>query len=98
MVRGPEKTMRQSKNLLRWVVELLVITRDVIIFWVNTTLISKNIHDGNASFVSFIDYLVRRQNGYYLSTLPSKYEGKKQNTNTINYLNLLQGRITKGSH
>ena len=35
------KTMRQSKNLLRWVVELLVITRDVIIFWVNATLISK---------------------------------------------------------
>lgn len=37
----PGKTMRQSKNLLRWVVELLVITRDVIIFWINATLISK---------------------------------------------------------
>jgi hypothetical protein len=59
----------------------------------------QNIHDGNASFVSFIDYLVGRQNGYYyLSTFPSKYEGKKQNTKTIHYLNLLQGRITKGSH
>ena len=58
----------------------------------------QNIPDWNASFVSFIDYLVGRQNGCYLSTLPSKYEGKKQNTNTINYLNLLQGRITKGSH
>ena len=58
----------------------------------------QNIHDGNASFVSFIDYLVGRQNGYYLSTFSSIYEGKKQNTNTINYLNLLQGRITKGSH
>ncbi|HYZ50037.1 MAG TPA: hypothetical protein VE593_04055 [Nitrososphaeraceae archaeon] len=38
-------------------------------------------HDGNASFVSFIDYLVGRKMGIYWPSLPPTYQKKSNETN-----------------
>jgi hypothetical protein len=58
----------------------------------------QNIHDGNGSFVSFIDYLVGRKMGYYLPSLPPTYITKKSvNSSGIDYFSICKEELLKGA-
>jgi hypothetical protein len=53
-----------------------------------------NKHEGNASFVSFVDYLAGRQIGYYWPSMPPMYQKKEGETNkTLDYMNVMKEEL-----
>ncbi|MFL6508342.1 MAG: hypothetical protein ACJ704_10465 [Nitrososphaeraceae archaeon] len=58
----------------------------------------QNIHNGNANFVSFIDYLAGRKSGYYWPGLPPTYQKKNNDTNKkLNYTNIMKEELFRQS-
>lgn len=55
----------------------------------------QNVHGGGAFLVSFVDYLVGRQAGYYLPSIPPTYESKTGHNN-IDYQNIIKEEILRG--
>src|ERR671934_1069896 len=51
----------------------------------------QNIHNGNANFVSYVDYLAGRKSGFYWPGLPPTYQKKNYETNKkkIDYMNIM---------
>jgi hypothetical protein len=52
----------------------------------------QNIHNGNANFVYFVDYLAGRKSGFYWPGLPPTYQKKNYETNNkkkIDYMNVM---------
>jgi hypothetical protein len=52
----------------------------------------QNIHNGNANFVSFVNYLAGRKSGFYWPRLPPTYQKKNYETNNkkkIDYMNVM---------
>jgi len=55
----------------------------------------QNIHSGGAFLVSFIDYLVGRQAGYYPLSFPPTYETKPEQSN-IDYQKIIKEETIRG--
>jgi hypothetical protein len=55
----------------------------------------QNVHSGGAFLVSFVDYLVGRQAGYYLPSFPPTYETKPGH-NSIDYQKIIKEEILRG--
>jgi hypothetical protein len=55
----------------------------------------QNLHSGGAFLVSFIDYVVGRQAGYYLPSFPPTYETKSEH-NDIDYQKIIKEETLKG--
>ena len=55
----------------------------------------QNVHSGGAFLVSFVDYLVGRQAGYYLPSLPPTYETKPNQGNT-DYQKIMKEETFRG--
>jgi hypothetical protein len=55
----------------------------------------QNVHSGGALLVSFVDYLVGRQAGYYLPSFPPTYETKTGQSN-IDYQKIIKEETLKG--
>ena len=53
----------------------------------------QNIHSGNADLVSFVDYLVGRKSGIYWPSLPPTYQKKNNETNKVDYLNIMSEEV-----
>jgi hypothetical protein len=53
----------------------------------------QHIHSGNANFVSFIDYLAGRRTGIYWPVLPTTYQKKYNETNRVDYLNIMSEEV-----
>jgi hypothetical protein len=51
----------------------------------------QNIHEGNASFVSFVDYLAGRNSGLYWPGMPPTYQKKNDENKKkrIDYMNVM---------
>jgi hypothetical protein len=55
-------------------------------------------HEGNASFVSFVDYLVGRNMGIYWPSMPPTYQEKNdENKKRIDYMNLMKEELFRKS-
>jgi hypothetical protein len=56
-------------------------------------------HSGNASFVSFVDYLAGRQIGYYWPSLPPTYKKKNDENKKmrIDYMNIMKEELFRKS-
>jgi|SRR5215212_7632033 len=53
----------------------------------------QNIDSGNANFVSFVDYLAGRKLGIYLPVLPPTYQKKNNETNKVDYFNIMSEEV-----
>jgi hypothetical protein len=53
------------------------------------------LHSGGTFLVSFIDYVVGRQAGYYLPSFPPTYETKSEH-NDIDYQKIIKEETLKG--
>jgi hypothetical protein len=54
----------------------------------------QHIHNGNANFVSFVDYLVGRNMGLYWPALPPDISKKNdENKKRIDYMNLMREEL-----
>jgi hypothetical protein len=53
-----------------------------------------NLHDGNSNVVSFVDYLVDRQSGFYLPKFRPTFV-KKNATKTLTVMDTLKGELLK---
>jgi hypothetical protein len=53
----------------------------------------QNIHSGNALYVSFVDYLAGRTSGLYWPVLPPTYQKKNNETNKVDYLNIMSEEV-----
>jgi len=53
------------------------------------------VHSGGAFLVSFMDYLVGRQAGYYLPSFPPTYEIKPEH-NSIDYKKIIKEETLRG--
>jgi hypothetical protein len=54
----------------------------------------QNVHSTGAFLVSFVDYLVGRQSGYYPPSFPPTYETKP--TRNIDYQNIIKEETLRG--
>jgi hypothetical protein len=56
-------------------------------------------HEGNASFVSFVDYLAGRQIGYYWPSLPPTYQKKNSGNKKkmSDYMNVMTEELFRQS-
>jgi hypothetical protein len=57
----------------------------------------QNIHSGNGSFVSFVDYLGGRKLGVYLPSFLPTYQRKNDNNNKIDYLSIIKEELVRQS-
>jgi hypothetical protein len=55
----------------------------------------QNIHSGNAHYVSFVDYLAGRKSGIYWQVLPPTYQKKYNETNKVDYLNIMSEEVLR---
>jgi hypothetical protein len=55
----------------------------------------QNIHSGNANFVSFVDYLAGRKSRIYWPVLPPTYQKKNNETNKVDYLNIMSEEVLR---
>jgi hypothetical protein len=55
----------------------------------------QNIHSGNALYVSFVDYLAGRKSGIYWPILPPTYQKKNNETNKVDYLNIMSEEVLR---
>jgi hypothetical protein len=55
----------------------------------------QNIHGGNASFVSFVDYLSGRKSGFYWPGLPPTYQRKNDDIKKIDYTNIMKEELLR---
>jgi hypothetical protein len=55
----------------------------------------QNLHSGGAFLVSFVDYLVGRQAGYYLPSFPPTYETKSDQSK-IDYQKIMKEETLRG--
>ena len=55
----------------------------------------QNIHSGNAHYVSFVDYLAGRKSGIYWPILPPTYQKKNNETNRVDYLNIMSEEVLR---
>jgi hypothetical protein len=55
----------------------------------------KNLHTGGAFLVSFVDYLVGRQAGYYFPSFPPTYETKPEQS-SIDYQKIIKEETLRG--
>jgi hypothetical protein len=55
----------------------------------------QNLHSGGAFLVSFMDYLVGRQAGYYLPSFPPTYETKLEQSK-VDYQKIMKEETLKG--
>jgi hypothetical protein len=55
----------------------------------------QNVHSTGAFLVSFVDYLVGRQAGYYLPSFPPTYESKTDDSN-VDYQKIIKDEILRG--
>jgi hypothetical protein len=55
----------------------------------------QNLHSGGAFLISFVDYLVGRQAGYYSPSVLPTYETKPEH-NSINYQKIIKDEILRG--
>jgi hypothetical protein len=56
----------------------------------------QNIHNGNAQYVSFIDYLAGRKSGLYWPSLPPTYQKKNNETNSkksADYMSIMSEEV-----
>src|SRR5919198_6765368 len=55
----------------------------------------QNIHNGNANFVSFVDYVAGRRAGFYLPALSPTYQKKNYETNKkkIDYTGIMTEEV-----
>jgi hypothetical protein len=68
----------------------------VCILHVNPVLShTQNIHEGNASFVSFVDYLAGRNSGLYWPSMPPMYQKKNndEGRKRIDYINVMREEL-----
>jgi len=57
----------------------------------------QNIHSGNALYVSFVDYLAGRKSGIYWPILPPTYQKKNNETNKVDYLDIMSEEVLRQS-
>jgi hypothetical protein len=55
----------------------------------------QNLHSGGAILVSFVDYLVGRQAGYYLPVFPPTYEAKPDQSR-VDYQRIMKEETLRG--
>jgi hypothetical protein len=55
----------------------------------------QNIHNGNANFVSFIDYFAGRKSGFYWPSLPPTYQKKNDTNKKIDYTNIVKEELLR---
>jgi hypothetical protein len=55
----------------------------------------RNIHGGNANFVSFIDYLAGRKAGLYFPALPPTYQKKNDIKKKIDYASIMKEELLR---
>jgi hypothetical protein len=56
----------------------------------------KNIHQGNANLVSYMDYQLGRTSGFYWPNLPPTYQ-RKETTQGIDYQGIVKEEILRES-
>ena len=55
----------------------------------------RNIHSGNALYVSFVDYLAGRKSGIYWPVAPPTYQKKNNQTNKVDYFNIMSEEVLR---